>query len=151
MVKHKRVLVFYKTTSKVKWYFKSGVAPLYHSLVTSLCNNAFSWKIHTSLLQGLGFDIDYLLLGEVVLHAGIQHWIILSCYGKWCMTRQYKLVIWQCGEHKVTQLVVYGTCMFMRKLVVLWCEKNPMSLRWWCLVCLGASWWACSVISVLGR
>ena len=35
VVKHKRVLVFYETTSRVKWYFKSGAALLYRSLVTS--------------------------------------------------------------------------------------------------------------------
>ena len=36
VVKHKRVLVVYETTSKVKWHFKSGTVPLYRPLVTSL-------------------------------------------------------------------------------------------------------------------
>ena len=36
MVKHQRTLVVLKTTSNVKGLFKSGAAPLYHSLVTSL-------------------------------------------------------------------------------------------------------------------
>ena len=40
MVKHQRVFVILKTTSNVESLFKSGAAPLYCSLVTSL-NTAF--------------------------------------------------------------------------------------------------------------
>ena len=36
VVKHQRKLVALKTTSNVKGHFKSGFAPLYRSLVTSL-------------------------------------------------------------------------------------------------------------------
>ena len=36
VVKHQRMFVVSKTTSNTKWLFKSGAAPLYHSLVTSL-------------------------------------------------------------------------------------------------------------------
>ena len=36
VVKHQRVFVVLKTTSNVEGLFKSGAAPLYHSLVTSL-------------------------------------------------------------------------------------------------------------------
>ena len=36
VVKHQRMFVVLKTTSNVKQHFKSGAAPLYHSLVTSL-------------------------------------------------------------------------------------------------------------------
>ena len=36
VVKHQRVFVVLKTTSNAKWLFKSGAAPLYRSLVTSL-------------------------------------------------------------------------------------------------------------------
>ena len=32
VIKHKRVLVIYETTSRVKWYFKRGATPLYHSI-----------------------------------------------------------------------------------------------------------------------
>ena len=35
VVKHQKTFVVLKTTSNVKWLFKSGAAPLYHSLVTS--------------------------------------------------------------------------------------------------------------------
>ncbi len=41
VVKHQRVFVVLKTTSKAKRLFQSGTAPVYHSLVTSLgcaCN-----------------------------------------------------------------------------------------------------------------
>ena len=37
MVKHQRVFVVLKTTSNAKPLFKIGAAPLYRSLVTSLC------------------------------------------------------------------------------------------------------------------
>ena len=36
VVKHQRKAVVLKTTSNVNALFKSGAAPLYHSLVTSL-------------------------------------------------------------------------------------------------------------------
>ena len=36
VVKHQRELVVLKITSNVKGHFKSGIAPLYRSLVTSL-------------------------------------------------------------------------------------------------------------------
>ena len=36
VVKHQRMFVVLKTTSNVKQHFKSGTAPLYRSLVTSL-------------------------------------------------------------------------------------------------------------------
>ena len=36
VVKHQRMFVVLKATSRTKWLFKSGTAPLHHSLVTSL-------------------------------------------------------------------------------------------------------------------
>ena len=45
IVKHQRKHVVLKTTSNVKGHFKSGFAPLYCSLVTSLCNVLLLHKI----------------------------------------------------------------------------------------------------------
>ena len=45
MIKHQRIFVVLKTTSNVRWVFKSGTAPLYRSLVTSLYQYMYMYCI----------------------------------------------------------------------------------------------------------
>ena len=46
VVIHQREFVVLKTTSNVKWIFKSNAAPLYHSLVTSLIEVTYDNIVH---------------------------------------------------------------------------------------------------------